>query len=121
MAPNIWQKCNGEKQITSLSMDAYRLVESQQVTATRKLVDSLVEQTILEDMIESVKPALLPDTESLHPLLYTPFRYPPLKHGSRFGTPFESSLWYGSLELEAAMAEKAYYQFNFMRASEGDF
>lgn len=121
MSIDIWQKCLGEKCITQLDETVWRLVESQQVTSTRKLVDSLHEQDILEDLIESIKPSLTAESASLHPLLYTAFRYPPLQHGSRFGSQFEQSLWYGSLELEAAMAEKAFYQFNFLRASEADF
>lgn len=121
MSTNIWQTCSGEKYITKLDETVWRLVESQQITSTRKLVDSLYEQDILEDLIESIKPALVAGSASFHPLLYTAFRYPPLKHGSRFASQFEQSLWYGSLELEAAMAEKAFYQFNFLRASDGNF
>lgn len=121
MSQNIWQLCGGEKNIIRLETTAWRLVESQQITSTRKLVDSLHEQEILEDLIESLKPPMIEESELLHPLLYTAFRYPPLKHGSRFASRFERSLWYGSLEVEAAMAEKAYYQFNFLRASDGDF
>jgi hypothetical protein len=57
----------------------------------------------------------------LHYLLSTPFRYPPLKNGSRFGTPFEPSFWYGSFEPYTAMAETAYYRFHFLRASKAEF
>ena len=46
-------------------------------------------------------------------LIFTPFRYPPLKYGSRFGSIFEPSLWYGSLELETAFTEIAYYRLKF--------
>lgn len=118
---NLWQKCEGEKYITSLKETAWRIVETQEITSTRKLVDSLDEQDILEELIESTKPLLSSQFFDLHTLLFTPFRYPPLKYGSRFGNRFEHSLWYGSLKLDTAMAEKAYYQFNFLRGSTADF
>lgn len=38
---------------------------------------------------------------------------PPLKHGSRFGTRSEPSLFYGSLETRTLLAEAAYYRFVF--------
>ena len=57
----------------------------------------------------------------LHPLLYTPFRYPPLRYGSRFSRKHEPSLWYGSQKLKTAMADLAFYRFNFLRASEAAF
>lgn len=82
------------------------------MNATRKLVDSNEEQELLEDLIESVKPRRVGES-SLHYLLHTPFRYPPLKHGSRFGTRTEPSLWYGSKAIRSAFAESAYYRFLF--------
>jgi len=118
---DLWTKCQGINHITRLQATAWRLVEAQYVTATRKLVDSLDEQEILEELIESTKPPISKEFFGLHPLLYTSFRYPPLKYGSRFGTRYQHSLWYGSLELSTSMAEKAYYQFNFLRASKADF
>ncbi|MBV8801486.1 MAG: RES family NAD+ phosphorylase, partial [Gammaproteobacteria bacterium] len=84
-------------------------------------VDSLEEQKILEDLIESTKPPFKDESFKWHYLLSTPFRYPPLQNGSRFGTRFEPSFWYGSLELTTAMAETAYYRFNFLRASKAEF
>ncbi len=121
MAINIWNKCDGIKHIKAINETAWRIVESQEITSTRKLVDSLEEQIILEDMLESSKPIISNEHLSFHPLLYTPFRYPPLKHGSRFSKKTEPALWYGSLNIDTAMAEKAYYQFNFIRACEADF
>jgi len=117
----LWEQCNGKHAIAPLQETAWRLIEAQHILATRKLVDSAAEQMILEEMIEAVKPALGRELIGLHPLLATPFRYPPLKYGSRFGTRSEPSLWYGSLQLTTAMTEKAFYQFNFVRASAADF
>ncbi|CAN5391120.1 RES family NAD+ phosphorylase [soil metagenome] len=118
---NIWAKCKGINSITSLSETAWRIVEAQEVTSTRKLVDSLEEQIILEDLIESSKPPIIKPLLDMHPLLYTPFRYPPLKHGSRFSKSSEASLWYGSVALTTAMAEMAFYRFNFLRASKAQY
>lgn len=98
---------------TLLAGTLRRLVESQEQVATARLVSSLTRQAQLEEMIESTKPALRPGTENLHYLLAAPFRYPPLKHGSRFGRRSEPSLFYGSLETRTVLAEAAYYRFVF--------
>jgi hypothetical protein len=90
-----------------------RLVESQEQVATVHLVSTLARQELLEEMLESVKPPLASGSEKLHYLLKTPFRYPPLEHGSRFGGPHEPSLFYGSLSTPTVLAEAAYYRFVF--------
>lgn len=116
MTSDIWNNCRGNKHIIPLQQDAWRVVEDQHNSATRKLVDSLEEHDILEDIIEQVKPKLPEKNRNLnlHYLLATPFRYPPLQHGSRFGKVFEPSLWYGSIELITAFAETAYYRILFL-------
>lgn len=118
---DIWEKCDGKKNITNIRETAWRIVELQEKTSTRKLVDSLTEQKILDTLIEESKPMLLQAYIPFHPLLYTPFRYPPLKNGSRFGKKIEPSLWYGSINFETTMAEKAYYQLAFVNASHASF
>lgn len=115
---SIWKECNGKAHISSLNETAWRIVESQENSSTRKLVNTLDEQILLEHMIEEVKPPFLQEFRGYHPLLYTPFRYPPLKHGSRFGGRHERSLWYGSQKLKTAMAELAFYRLNFLSASD---
>jgi hypothetical protein len=91
-------------------------VEAQHQVSTRKLVDSAEEQALLEEMIDSVKP---PDVTrgKLHYLLFTPFRYPPLPHGSRFARRSERGIWYGSTELRTAFAEVSYYRFLFLQGT----
>lgn len=111
---NVWLKCEGTKYISPLSAQAFRLVDTQDILATRKLVDSLEEQALLETMLDESKPPIVNKNLELHKLLFTPFRYPPLKHGSRFGKYTEYSIWYGSLKIITAMAEKAYYRFHFL-------
>jgi hypothetical protein len=93
-----------------------RLVESQEQVATTSLVDNLAEQSLLEDLLESSKPPRRPGTERLHYLLASPFRYPPLRHGSRFGSRFEPGIFYGAAGLETALAEGAYYRLVFYSA-----
>ncbi len=88
-------------------------MESQEQIATNALVDSLAEQALLESLLEASKPPQQPDTAGLHYLLATPFRYPPLRHGSRFGTRFEPSLFYASRDQDSALAETAYYRLVF--------
>jgi hypothetical protein len=108
-----WSKCLAEAKILHLSGVLLRLVESQEQVATNHLVSSLDRQAVLEEMLEATKPGLRSGTEGLHYLLATPFRYPPLKHGSRFGTRAEPSLFYGALETKTVLAEAAYYRFLF--------
>jgi hypothetical protein len=97
----------------------WRVVEAQHRIATRKLVDSDREQTILEDLLESAKPHP-PHNRTLHYLLSTPFRYPPLPHGSRFGSRWEPGIWYGSEALRTAFAEVAYYRLLFLNGTDAD-
>ncbi|MEK1905154.1 MAG: RES family NAD+ phosphorylase [Pseudomonas sp.] len=108
---DIWQACTGAEQITPLRGRLVRLVESQEQVATLQLVDTLDEQALLEQLLESSKPPLPRSDEPLHYLLHTPFRYPPLRWGSRFGRRYEPSLFYAACRLETAMAETAYYRF----------
>lgn len=98
------------------SVDTYihRMVESQEQVATMRLVDTLDEQSLLEELIESTKPNLM--SGQRHYLIETPFRYPPLEYGSRFGSPFECSIFYGSHTVNAMLYESAYYAFYFWDA-----
>jgi hypothetical protein len=96
------------------------VVESQHEVSTRKLVASAEEQVLLEELLEQVKP---PATvgRGLHYLLFTPFRYPPLRHGSRFGSRFERALWYGAEQQRTAFAEVAYYRLLFLEGTAAEF
>lgn len=108
---NIWKKCNGLAHITIIEKEPFRVVESQSTLYSRNLVDTPEEYEILEKMLETSKPKIDMDK---HYLISTPFRYPPLKYGSRFGRRFEKSLWYGSLDIETALSEIAYYRLRFL-------
>jgi len=108
-----WDACLAGATAGLVSGRLLRLVESQEEVATTQLVSSLERQAVLEDLLEATKPPRREGTERLHYLLATPFRYPPLKHGSRFGSRIEPSLFYGSLGLNTVLAEAAYYRFVF--------
>ena len=97
-------------------------MEAQHLTSTRKLVETSQEQELLEEMIETAKPSVpqAAQDRKLHYLLFTPFRYPPLRHGSRFGTRHEPSIWYGSRHRRTAMAETAYYRLLFLNGTDAD-
>ena len=115
MSRDIWTQCAGPSRAAPIACRAWRVVEAQHKVMTRRLVDDLEEQLLLEQIVDDVKPPRPPGAhfERLHFLLFTPFRHPPLKGGSRFGTPTERGLWYGARLLETCLAEKAYYQILF--------
>lgn len=97
--------------LVSYDNDVFRIVETQERSATRTLVDDLDEQSLLEDIIDGYKPPNRDGYDTYHYLIATPFRYPPLKHGSRFGSREEHSFYYASEEVETCLAEAAYYRF----------
>ena len=95
-----------------------RVVEAQFRNSTRKLVDSDEEQAALEELLDARAKLPVPaGFEGLHYLLSTPFRHPPLRHGSRFGTRRERGILYGARELPTAFAEVAYYRLLFLEGS----
>ena len=114
MSSNIWTRCEGRSRVGTLAGEAWRVVESQHLFSTRVLVDSDAEHQVLEELIEGHKPR---GQSRLHFLLATPFRYPPLPHGSRFGTRSERGIWYGSEEQRTAFAEAAYYRLLFLEGT----
>lgn len=119
MSPGIWTRCGGSSELRPLGCEPWRVVESQRLVSTRPLVDSDAEHQVLEELIDRSKPPLPREAgfARLHYLLASPFRYPPLPHGSRFGRRHERSLWYGSEALRTALAETAYYRLVFFSGS----
>jgi hypothetical protein len=110
---DLWQACGGVGLIRPVGGTLRRLVESQEEVATSRLVGSLERQAVLEALLETTKPLLRRGTEGLHYLLAAPFRYPPLRHGSRFGTRAEPGIFYGSLAVPTVLSEAAYYRLVF--------
>jgi len=116
---NLWQQCQGESQITRVQGLLFRLVESQEQIATLGYVDTLEEQALLEALLDDTKPSYPAHCQHLHYLLKTPFRYPPLKWGSRFGQVHEPGILYGGATLEVTLAEAAYYRLIFWESMSG--
>ena len=83
-----------------------------------KLVDSLDQQLLLEEILERSKPPLPPSCAGLHWLLATPFRYGPYPHGSRFRRKDQAEgCFYGSDMPETAIAEQAFFKWLFFAES----
>lgn len=106
----IWKNCHGVDHIRPITGELFRLVESQEQVATLGYVDTLSEQAVLEELLDNVKPPVPDNCTHLDYLLFTPFRYPPLTWGSRFGKTYEPSLFYGGCSIAATLAEAAYYR-----------
>ena len=99
-------------------MPAFRMVETQYVAATMRLVDSADEQRVLEELLETSKPPLPPQAIGSHYLLAAPFRYVP-PTGSRFRAVNSPGIWYGADDAYCACAEIAYWRQRFLVDSAG--
>lgn len=102
-------------QLQSLAL--WRAVEAQHRASTMVLVDTLDEQALLERLLEGTKPPLREGQETLHWLLFTPFRYPPLPSGSRFRSPVDPGVFYGADEQRTACAELGYWRWRLLQDS----
>nr|WP_255590008.1 RES family NAD+ phosphorylase [Marinicella sp. NBU2979] len=76
------------------------------------ITDSIEEQSIIENLLDEIKPR--PVHSNKHYLLTTPFRYPPLKYGSRYGTTDMKSHFYAAKDPMTCLVECAYYRFMFL-------
>jgi hypothetical protein len=94
-------------------------VEAQHRVSTLKLVDTLAEQALLEDLLEESKPPVPPECRGLHYLLATPFRYgAPYPKGSRFRRAGHTpGVYYASEHVETAVAEIAFHRLLFFTES----
>ncbi|MCB9990461.1 MAG: RES family NAD+ phosphorylase [Rhodospirillales bacterium] len=107
-----------QSNIVHLKGECWRLVESQSESSTMKLVDNDEEHDILEKAIEDTKPNFPAGCQHLHYLLKTPFRYAPYPNGSRFRRANQrEGAFYGSENVETAIAEMAFYRVLFFSES----
>jgi hypothetical protein len=106
--------------VHAIELEVWRAVEAQHRVSTMILVKTLDEQFLLEQILESSKPALPEDFSHLHWLLFTPFRYPPLPNGSRFRGPSDPGVFYGADVQRTACAELGYWRWRFLMDSELD-
>jgi hypothetical protein len=112
------EPCADPELVEPIAGTFWRLVENQEQVATLGYVDSLEEQAMLEALLETAKPPPPPGTENLHYLLRTPFRYPPLPWGSRYGRRHEPGIFYAGLDVATTLGEAAYYRFVFWYSME---
>lgn len=105
---------SNKTRLSSYAGKVSRMVETQETAATLNIVDSMEEQNLLEGLLDTIKPPYRVGTEHMHYLLKTAFRYPPLKHGSRFGDRTMPSYFYASESSQTVLAETAYYRFVFL-------
>lgn len=97
----------------------WRMVEAQHRVSTLKLVDTLDEQALLEDLVEDTKPRIPQECRHLHYLLATPFRYGSVyPYGSRFRRAGKTEgVYYAAETVLTAVAEMAFYRLLFFAES----
>lgn len=119
MSSTTWTPAALSSDARALAGACWRLVEAQHHVSTLKLVDSVAEQELLEDLIELSKPPLPPECRDLHYLLSTPFRYGAVyPGGSRFRRAgMTAGVFYASETPETAVAEMAFYRLLFFAES----
>ena len=119
MSSPIWTPAALSSEARAFEGSVWRLVEAQHRVSTLKLVDTLDEQALLEDILEESKPALPPECAGLDYLLATPFRYGAVyPHGSRFRRAGRTpGVYYAALAIETALAEMAFYRLLFFAES----
>jgi hypothetical protein len=93
-------------------------VEAQHVASTLRLVDSLEEQRVLEEILDATKPPVPPAARNLHFLLFTPFRYS-APYASRFRAATDPGVFYGAELIRTACAELGYWRWRFLQDSKG--
>jgi hypothetical protein len=115
MSLPIWTPAALSSELRAVSGRFWRLVEAQHQISTLKLVDTLEEQALLENLLEESKPALPPECVGLDYLLATPFRYGAVyPHGSRFRRAGRTlGVFYASEKVETALSEMAFYRLLF--------
>lgn len=119
MSSPIWTPDALSSEAVSLDGRFWRLVEAQHQVSTLKLVDTLDEQALLEDLIEETKPKIPPECLHLHYLLATPFRYGSIyPRGSRFRRAGKTmGVYYAAGTVETAVAEISFYRLLFFAES----
>jgi hypothetical protein len=119
MSSSIWTPAALSSDARAIGGTCWRLVEAQHHVSTLKLVDSVDEQELLEDLIEESKPPLPPECRDLHYLLSTPFRYAAVyPTGSRFRRAgMTEGVFYAAEAPQTAVAEMAFCRLLFFAES----
>ena len=117
MSSTTWTPQGVRSRAARYAADAWRAVEAQHVVSTRALVDTLDEQAMLEKLLDEGKPRRPAGTAKLHYLLFTPFRYRPTRHGSRFRAPNDPGVFYAADAVRTACAELGYWRWRHLADS----
>ncbi|MFE0014481.1 RES family NAD+ phosphorylase [Mesorhizobium sp. NPDC059054] len=119
MSSPIWTPAALSSEAIGLGGQCWRMVEAQHHVSTLKLVDTLDEQTLLEELIEDTKPHIPFECRHLHYLLATPFRYGSVyPYGSRFRRAGRTlGVYYAAETIATAVAEMSFYRLLFFAES----
>jgi len=119
MSSPIWTRVALSSEFRFFEGSCWRLVEPQHQVSTLKLIDTLAEQSLLEELIEETKPTIPMECRHLDFLLATPFRYGSVyPNGSRFRRAGRTlGVYYASECPETALAEMAFYRLLFFAES----
>ncbi len=119
MSLPIWTPDALQSEKRAVSGPWWRLVEAQHQVSTMKLVDTVEEQSLLEDILEGSKRRFPPECAGLDYLLATPFRYDAAyPYGSRFRRAgWSKGVYYAAKSVETALAEMAFYRLLFYAES----
>lgn len=120
MPVTIWTRTALQSETKPWSGSGWRAVEAQHKNATMSLAHgNLADQITLENILDEVKPIVPKETEGLHWLLSTPFRYPTKTSGSRFRAVNDSGVFYGGEDCKTACVEAGYWRWRFWMDSAG--
>ena len=111
MSVNTWTPTALASEARPWRGKGWRAVEALHRVATMTLVHGdLDDQSLLENILEEAKPVLPRETDGLHWLLATPFRYGAIyPYGSRFRRAGRTlGVFYASEQVETALAEMSF-------------
>ena len=115
MSFNTWMPAAVLSEARPWAATVWRMVEAQHTASTMKIVDNDAEQDLLETLLEGSKPAQPATALALDYLLATPFRYNPLRGGSRFRAITDPGVFYGAESVRTASAELGFWRWKFLK------
>lgn len=115
MSFNTWTPLAVSSEARDWQDAVWRIVDAQHIASLMKIVDGRDEQDLLEALLEGSKPALPATAAALDYLLATPFRYNPLRGGSRFRSATDPGVFYGAESIHTASAELGYWRWKFLQ------
>lgn len=115
MSSTTWTPLAVSSEARAWAAPAWRIVEAQHVASTMKIVDDAAEQDVLELLLETIKPPQPSSVSRLDHSLATPFRYDPLRGGSRFRGATDPGVFCGAESVRTACAELGYWRWKFLR------